>query len=304
MKIAHGANARGDCKLAMSHWQLAADRGNSVGQNGIGAIYQRGCPAAGIAINYALAADWYKKAAQQGNEVAYTNLGNLYRAGAGVEKSDQQAIAHYHYAARWGYELAAQSLRGYYNMTAPEPDLLNEYRRRRAEREAGLVEVQRKKAEEDNSIATALGVVAGIALVGAAGYYAGKSGAPAAYVAPAALPPPPMSIAQAPSSTPAKTVRQQPNNSSLTTVTSSLGTTSSVSGGCSSDFSCGTGQACVKPMFQSTGVCLTKVDAVGTKQYGMPSLSSIGVRTKASCQVNTDCEVGFRCDTTLKSCVR
>lgn len=304
LKIAKAAYDRGECNVASKHWKLAANRNNAIGQNGVGIYYQIGCAPAGISVDYKAAADWYKKAAQQGLDAAYANLGHLYKSGAGVEKSDQQAIAHYHYAARWGNASAIKALRVAYNMSAPEPDLLIANQRRIAERSAAMAEAERKKAQEDKEFSAAMGAIAGAVLLGVAGYYAGKSGTASPYIAPTALSTTPKPVAQVASSMPGTTTQQTPTNSTQATVASSMSTTSSVSLGCSSDFSCGVGQACVKPMFQSSGVCLTKVDELGIKQYSAPSSNSIGVRTSASCHFNTDCPVGFRCDTTLKACVR
>lgn len=302
LKVAAGAFRRGDCKLAQSHWQLAADRGHPDGQNGVGVYYQIGCVAAGISIDYKAAATWYKKAAQQGSPVAYSNLGHLYRSGAGVEKSDQQAIAHYHYAARWGYEPAVKALREAYNLSAPAPDLLYAAQLRKAQRDAVAAEAQREKARQEEAASSGLGALLEIVLAGASGYYAGKSGAASAYTVPSALPS--TAIAPAPSSIQAATTQQRSFTSPTSTTVSGINTGSTASDSCSSDFSCGVGKACVKPMFQSSGVCLATVDAYGVKQYNGPSSNSIGVRTKEICTVNTDCAVGFRCDAVLKACVR
>lgn len=74
--------------------------------------------------------------------------------------------------------------------------------------------------------------------------------------------------------------------------------------GCTSDFQCGVGNACVKQRHSNDGVCMKSVDGNGTRVYNMPDSNSIGVRTSEGCQFNTDCPVGFSCDATYKACVR
>ena len=45
---------------------------------------------------------------------------------------------------------------------------------------------------------------------------------------------------------------------------------------CSSDFSCGVGQRCVKAPLQSSGVCMKTVDESGVRQYNTPNTNSVG----------------------------
>ncbi len=77
--------------------------------------------------------------------------------------------------------------------------------------------------------------------------------------------------------------------------------------GCNSDFECGMGKKCVKGPLQSQGQCLTPVNQYGLPQPRvMPDPNSIRINTNTTgaCQFDTQCGVGFRCDQTLKACVR
>lgn len=75
---------------------------------------------------------------------------------------------------------------------------------------------------------------------------------------------------------------------------------------CTSDFSCGIGHTCVKAPLKSTGICMKSVNQYGTRQYNTPNTDSIGVNLNldGQCSFNTDCPVGFRCDSKLKACVK
>lgn len=76
------------------------------------------------------------------------------------------------------------------------------------------------------------------------------------------------------------------------------------SNGCSSDFSCGTGNRCVKRAFEISGVCMREVDSMGLPTYRTPRSSSIDVKTKNQCMFSTDCPIGFACDPTYGACVK
>lgn len=75
---------------------------------------------------------------------------------------------------------------------------------------------------------------------------------------------------------------------------------------CSSDFSCGVGYRCVKPPLQSSGACMKTVDEYGVRQYNTPSTDSVGpnMNTRGQCDFNTDCPIGFHCDSNVKACVK
>lgn len=65
--------------------------------------------------------------------------------------------------------------------------------------------------------------------------------------------------------------------------------------GCTSDFDCGFGNQCVKPSGSfGKGRCVTPVNEFGTKTYEVPT-PSVGPREIPSCQLTTDCPIGFTC---------
>lgn len=66
---------------------------------------------------------------------------------------------------------------------------------------------------------------------------------------------------------------------------------------CSSDYSCGTGEACLKQQYQTTGTCATKVNGYGTQTYSPPSPGSVGPKMDDDnmCSFDTDCSIGFTC---------
>jgi len=81
-------------------------------------------------------------------------------------------------------------------------------------------------------------------------------------------------------------------------------TQSKVFAGCSSDFSCGSGNVCVKAPFESTGTCMKSVDSHGLPTHNAPRADSINVNTEGQCKFDTDCAIGFRCDSKYKACVK
>jgi Sel1 repeat len=73
---------------------------------------------------------------------------------------------------------------------------------------------------------------------------------------------------------------------------------------CSSDYSCGIGYSCFKEPFENSGVCLKSVDSHGAPTYKAPDPNSTGIKTAGSCMFRSDCPIGFRCDDSLKACVK
>lgn len=57
---------------------------------------------AGVAQDYAQAADWYRKAAEQNHCLAQFNLGTMYANGQGVAKDDAQSVIWFGRAANLG----------------------------------------------------------------------------------------------------------------------------------------------------------------------------------------------------------
>jgi TPR repeat protein len=55
---------------------------------------------------------WFRKAADQGLAVAQTNIGTLYEHGLGVPADRKKARYWYELAAKQGYEVAQNRLKG------------------------------------------------------------------------------------------------------------------------------------------------------------------------------------------------
>lgn len=77
--------------------------------------------------------------------------------------------------------------------------------------------------------------------------------------------------------------------------------------GCTSDFSCGVGQTCVKQFYNSTGVCMRAANEYGGPSFDLPDLDSVGPNMPSanSCtSVGATCPAGFRCDYGSGRCIR
>ena len=61
------------------------------------------------------AVKWYRLAAEQGNSFGQNNLGFMYQNGRGVPQSDQEAIKWYRLAAEQGNSFALERLLDYEN---------------------------------------------------------------------------------------------------------------------------------------------------------------------------------------------
>lgn len=79
-----------------------------------------------------------------------------------------------------------------------------------------------------------------------------------------------------------------------------------VSSGCYSDSECGLGLSCIKGPLQSTGQCMQKVNEYGTPlpTISNPSSTLPNTNINGQCTLNSECPIGFRCDMTLKTCVK
>lgn len=73
---------------------------------------------------------------------------------------------------------------------------------------------------------------------------------------------------------------------------------------CSSDYDCDYGKSCVKQQYSYTGVCMKKVNEYGTPNYSLPNSNSIGAGGSGNCSWNSDCPIGFSCDSKYKVCVQ
>ncbi|MEJ6520341.1 hypothetical protein PQI64_11350 [Shewanella bicestrii] len=78
------------------------------------------------------------------------------------------------------------------------------------------------------------------------------------------------------------------------------------SSGCTSDYQCGLGLSCIKGPMQSTGQCMQKVNEYGTPlpTISNPSSTLPNYNINGQCTLNSECPIGFRCDMTLKTCVK
>jgi hypothetical protein len=251
---------KGDCKTAYQHWLAAANGGDSAAKYNVGVVHERGCPGSFVSASYPTAYTWFEASARDNYVPAYYVLGTYFRYGRYVARDDNKAIAHFHYAARWGHAEAAQALRQM-NALVPAPDLLNA-----------------KKAADDEAM-VGLSMLALAAVAGAAqGYADGKAAA----------------------------------NTRATTTAPGPATRTAVyvPAGCSSDFNCAHGSACVKPMYQSTGVCLQAVNAMGMPTFRTPDPRSVQPNlpppgAKKGCTYpSLGCPNGFTCDESLNACVK
>ena len=80
---------RGDFKTAHEELLPLAEKGNSVAQYIIGAMYQNGD---GVPQDYKTAAKWFRRAADQGHITAQNDLGTLYANGWGVPRNFSEAF--------------------------------------------------------------------------------------------------------------------------------------------------------------------------------------------------------------------
>ena len=95
---------------AFKKYLLAAEQGNSYGQNTHGLMYKNGD---GVESDYIEAVKWYRRAAEQGNLYGQYNLGLMYQYGYGVEMDCKKALYWYGKAAEqgnWGAVIAKSEL--------------------------------------------------------------------------------------------------------------------------------------------------------------------------------------------------
>ena len=97
----------GDYETAMAECLPAAEAGDPIGQFCIGRMYANGF---GVAMDDALALQWYGMAAEQGHAEALYNLGVMHANGWGVPMDDAAAAEFFTKAAELGSALAQMSL--------------------------------------------------------------------------------------------------------------------------------------------------------------------------------------------------
>ncbi len=101
------AYQRRDFKTAFDEFMAAAQAGDPVAQNALGALYNHGL---GVDVDNAQAAFWYQKAADQNYPMAMRNLATLYTNGHGVPFDLTQAKIWFAKAAELGDTEAARRL--------------------------------------------------------------------------------------------------------------------------------------------------------------------------------------------------
>ena len=222
IRVGNQALERGDCAGALKAWLPKAKAGEPAAQNNMAVLWEKGCAAANLPQNNTMAYNWLTLSASHGYPLAYQNLGFYFLSGKGVAKDQQQAIANFHFAARWGLSKSIETLR---SLNAPIPT-------------ADLLAAAEARNQEDSAAAVTLGL---LLLSGALeGYAAGRAAGSGTTYAPA------------PNGLPG-------SSSSTVTQPSRVLTTPA----CSSDFECGIGRRCAKPLYQTAGVCLQAVDSYG-----------------------------------------
>jgi len=91
--------------------QTLAEKGDRDAQFNLGVIYYSG---QGVAIDYALALQWFKKAAFQGHSLAQYNVGYMYEKGEGTPQDYEESVKYYRQSAERGNRLAQYVLGSMY----------------------------------------------------------------------------------------------------------------------------------------------------------------------------------------------
>lgn len=102
-----GTYIKQDNVTAMRYFKMSADKGNPIGQAGMGLIYFYG---SGVERDYGKAFKYFQLSADQGYVEGHFLLGVFYFYGYGVKKDYKSAVKHFNLAAQLGHVL------GYYNL--------------------------------------------------------------------------------------------------------------------------------------------------------------------------------------------
>jgi SEL-1, putative (fragment) len=94
-------------ETALKYFKMASEKGNSVGQSGLGVMYLYG---KGVEKDYAKAFKYFSQAASQGWVDGQLQLGVMYYKGLGVQKDYKAAIKYFTMASQSGHVL------GFYNL--------------------------------------------------------------------------------------------------------------------------------------------------------------------------------------------
>ncbi|SDZ94338.1 tetratricopeptide repeat protein [Selenomonas ruminantium] len=160
-----------DYQKAKSWFIKAADAGSDYAMNALGYMYKNGI---GFSKNYGKAAENYRKAAEAGNVTAMLNLGQMYEDGEGVQQNYAEAASWYKAATNQGNAIAMRLIgRLYFNGLGVEKDekLAMQWWQRSAEAgdETAKNWIEEVAKEENNdSIKTGAGILAGVAGVAGA----------------------------------------------------------------------------------------------------------------------------------------
>ncbi len=91
------AESEEDFATAAEVFREAAERGDAMGQNSLGELYEAGN---GVPQDYEKAVLWYRRAAVQGHAGGQFNLGRMYRDGKGVPQNFIEGYAWINLGAR------------------------------------------------------------------------------------------------------------------------------------------------------------------------------------------------------------
>jgi TPR repeat protein len=121
-----GQDVAMDYEVAAKWFRLAAQKGNAEAQYNLGMMYDTGH---GVGLDHTEAARWYRKAADQGLSIAQLNLGVAYAEGQGIVQDEMEAIKWFRLAADQG-EAQAQFNLGvmYANGQGVAQNLISAYR--------------------------------------------------------------------------------------------------------------------------------------------------------------------------------
>lgn len=272
VQIGKGAFDRGQYDQAAAIWNGPAQAGNPYAQYNLGLLWDGGLGS--TPKNAAEASHWYLRSAQQGYTPAMVRLARIQ-----IELGYQEAAKSWLVlAARWGNGDAGYTLASL-GEPIPQADLLAQQQ----------YEEEVEEEAEADAIIDALTSVAptlGCALAGGTCGASPPSSAPSYQRSEPRASSPPRSV---------QTYRPDPSTPAVLDEKQ-----------CTSDYSCGIGFTCVKAPMMGNGVCMKSVNEYGTQQYNLPHSESIGpnMDLDGECQFDTQCPVGFRCDTKFKACVK
>ncbi len=113
-----GSNGEQDYGKAMIWLRKAADQGDVLSMNMIGAMYRDGT---GVSVDYQQAMVWFKNAANLGSAEGMYLVSDLYDSGRGVPKDYQTAVLWLRKSAEGGYPAAMTALGAHYGFGAGVP---------------------------------------------------------------------------------------------------------------------------------------------------------------------------------------